>query len=146
MIERLDVRDVSLDDSVAPNSALRLLDLLPAADNQECDLFELQLRKSQQAVVRRALSELDKRERYIVERRMMVDASEALSLADIGRNFGVSRERARQLEVRAVRKLRKTVIAFGDPVVEEWLSLLRGASRRGDTSYLHQRAKARIPA
>jgi RNA polymerase sigma-32 factor len=54
--------------------------------------------------VQSALSHLDARERFIVEHRMMAD--EELSLAELGRRLGVSRERARQLEARARRKLR----------------------------------------
>jgi RNA polymerase sigma-32 factor len=36
-------------------------------------------------------------------------AEDELSLAEIGRRLGVSRERARQLEVRAKKKLRKSL-------------------------------------
>ena len=54
-----------------------------------------------------ALSTLDSRERYIVEQRMLAD--DELSLAEIGRRLGVSRERARQLEARAKKKLRKSL-------------------------------------
>jgi len=39
----------------------------------------------------------------------MADAEDALSLAEIGRRLGVSRERARQLEDRAKRKLRSRI-------------------------------------
>jgi len=50
-----------------------------------------------------ALSVLDDRERLIVEKRILSDDS--ASLASLGRELGVSRERARQLEARAKRKL-----------------------------------------
>jgi RNA polymerase sigma-32 factor len=59
-----------------------------------------------QAIVRDSLKHLDKRERYIVEKRLMADSEDELSLAEIGRRLGVSRERARQLEARARRKLK----------------------------------------
>ena len=52
-----------------------------------------------------ALESLDRRERYIVEQRIMGD--DDVSLADLGRELGVSRERARQLEARAKKKLHK---------------------------------------
>jgi RNA polymerase sigma-32 factor len=39
----------------------------------------------------------------------MADAEDELSLAQIGRNLGVSRERARQLEERVKRKLRAKI-------------------------------------
>jgi DNA-binding CsgD family transcriptional regulator len=63
--------------------------------------------------VRDAMRALDPRERYIVEQRMMAD--DELSLAEIGRRLGVSRERARQLEARAKKKLRRTL---GDLAVQ----------------------------
>jgi RNA polymerase sigma-32 factor len=59
--------------------------------------------------VRTALKGLDARERYIAEHRLMADGEDELSLAEIGRRLGVSRERARQLESRAKRKLRTRI-------------------------------------
>ena len=55
--------------------------------------------------VRRALVSLSARERRIVDRRLMADAEAMLTLKELGREFGVSRERVRQLEVNIKRKL-----------------------------------------
>ena len=57
------------------------------------------------ATIRAALNGLDTRERYIVEHRLLAHDEERPSLAQVGRDLGVSRERARQLEQRAKGKL-----------------------------------------
>lgn len=122
MVQRLEARDLSLDVRAAPDSPVGLVDLLPASENQEQALLELQVGGSVKKAVERALSELDPRERYIAEQRLMADPADELSLAEIGRNLGVSRERARQLEERTKRKLRSSIPALGNAIVSEWLA------------------------
>ena len=62
--------------------------------------------------VRGALLGLNTRERRIVDRRLMADADAVLTLKDLGREFGVSRERVRQLEVNVKRKLETQLSAI----------------------------------
>jgi RNA polymerase sigma-32 factor len=121
LLQRLEARDVSLDVTAVDDSPVRLVDLLPAPDDQEQSLFEHQVGGSMKHAVARAISELDPRERYIAEHRLMADPTDELSLADIGRGLGVSRERARQLEARTKRKLRTRIPALGSAVVAEWI-------------------------
>lgn len=121
LVNRLEARDVSLDLKVIDDSPVRLVDLLPAPDDQERSLFELEVGGSVKSAVSRAVSELDPRERYIAEHRLMADPAEELSLAEIGRCLGVSRERARQLEARTKRKLKSRIPALGSAVVLEWI-------------------------
>ncbi len=63
------------------------------------------------SLVRTAVDRLDQRERFIIERRVMEDEPE--SLASIGRRMGISRERTRQLEMRARRKLMRSLTEAG---------------------------------
>ena len=58
--------------------------------------------------VRRAVDsvELSEAERFVLEHRLMAVDGDELSLAEIARRRGVSREWARQLELRVKRKLR----------------------------------------
>ena len=121
LVHRLEARDVSLDVKVIDDSPVRLVDLLPAPDDQERSLFEHQVGGSMKTAVARAVSELDPRERYIAEHRLMADPAEELSLAEIGRSLGVSRERARQLEARTKRKLKVRIPALSSAVVMEWI-------------------------
>lgn len=122
MLRRLEARDVSLDAKVFDDTATTLVDTLasPGSD-QEVELSRNQVQEHLQVAVRSAVDQLDPRERYIVEQRLMAEPEERLSLADIGRNLGVSRERARQLESRAKYKLRAQLLAMPKEAIPEWL-------------------------
>jgi RNA polymerase sigma-32 factor len=107
MLNRLDGRDVSLDSKVFDDALTTVVDTMQSHDeSQEESLSGRQIRDRLSAAVSDALESLDTRERFIVEKRLMADLDDELSLAEIGRRLGVSRERARQLEARAKRKLR----------------------------------------
>lgn len=120
MVRRLEVRDLSLDTRIFDDSGTTLADTLVSPErSQEESLGERELGSNLEQVVRDALTNLDRRERFIVEQRLMADPEEELSLAEIGRRLGVSRERARQLEARAKRKLRSLIAdrsSVGDPI------------------------------
>ena len=68
--------------------------LLQQADRVQC-----------RALVSQALRTLDTRERRIAVRRLMADSDATLTLQQLGREFGVSGERVRQLEERLKQKL-----------------------------------------
>lgn len=107
MLRRLDARDVSLDAKVFDDSSATVVDTLVApGEDQEQSLDATGSRDRVKDAVRGAVDELDGRERFIVEHRLMADPEDELSLAELGRRLGVSRERARQLEARAKKKLR----------------------------------------
>lgn len=111
MLTQLDARDISLDASVHSDSGVTLLDTMRNQDDdQEHELLLAQQQHLQRRELNDALESLDRRERFIVERRIMSD--DELSLAELGRQLGVSRERARQLEARAKRKLRHQLEAL----------------------------------
>ncbi|MEO6600609.1 MAG: RNA polymerase factor sigma-32 [Polyangiaceae bacterium] len=110
MVSRLEARDLSLDAKVYDDSATTLGDTLTAGDiNQEDGLVGSEVGVYVRDAVQIALTGLDERERYIVENRLMADNEDELSLAEIGRRLGVSRERARQLEARAKKKLKTRI-------------------------------------
>lgn len=120
MVRRLESHDVSLDTKLYDDSGATLADTLPASDSsQEDSLGNNELDDQLRVAVKSAIGVLDKRERYIVEKRLMADREDELSLAEIGRRLGVSRERARQLEARAKRKLKSQIGDLG-AVREMW--------------------------
>jgi RNA polymerase primary sigma factor len=56
--------------------------------------------------IRRVLAELSQRERRVIELRFGLDDDTPRTLEEVGREFGVSRERIRQVEAKTLAKLR----------------------------------------
>ena len=77
-------------------------DLLPADQVQVDEEVEVNLREE---VLHRALDELPERERQILDLRYGLGGEDPKSLEEIGRRLGITRERVRQLESDALRKL-----------------------------------------
>lgn len=67
--------------------------------------------------IQSALEALPSRERFIVDARMYSD--DPKTLAAIGRELGISRERARQLEAQAFARMRRALAAFAPTSDEE---------------------------
>jgi len=81
--------------------------LVDANDNQETVLGENEESAQRNAMLAEALSKLNDRERRVIEARKLQD--EPATLEDLSKEFDVSRERIRQIEVRAFEKLQKAV-------------------------------------
>lgn len=129
MMRRLESRDVSLDAKVFDDAVTSMVDTLVSPDASQEENFASDERSVQlKGVVREAVETLDERERYIVEQRLMADREEALSLAEIGRRLGVSRERARQLEARAKRKLKTRLVELHRREGGDWLDEIESAA------------------
>jgi RNA polymerase sigma-32 factor len=105
MLAQLDSRVVSLD-APAPGHEHRWLAETLSRDAEQAERLERrELREQLERILGRARATLDPRETFILDRRLMADPEEKLSLGEIGQRFGVSRERVRQIEVRAQKKL-----------------------------------------
>lgn len=125
MLSRLEARDLSLDIPAheEPGASTTLMDTLvdPFQISQDEAIGEIFQERRLQRLILKALTTLDERERFIVENRLMAE-EEPLALAEIGRQLGVSRERARQLEVRAKGKLTKMLYQLSELDANQWLS------------------------
>ena len=100
--------ELSLDNPVAGNGRTTHLDMLcDTRPGQE----ETASVREEQALARReiknALSNLNDKERLIIENRVMADSPE--SLQNLGDRLGLTRERVRQIEAQALKKLEKTL-------------------------------------
>jgi RNA polymerase sigma-32 factor len=126
MGRRLEGRDLSLDAPIGEGTSTHA-DLVAtdeaAADERLGSAEEAQLLEAGVVV---ALAQLDARERVIVERRIM--AERPATLQDLGAELGVSRERTRQLESRALGKLRRALQPLADGLELDAASPSRASS------------------
>jgi len=81
--------------------------LVDDSDSQEAILAQSEELENRRSALSDALSVLNERERRIFEARRLVD--DPVTLEDLAAEFGVSRERVRQIEVRAFEKVQKAV-------------------------------------
>jgi len=101
---------VSLDQSVGENSETALGDLVE--DEQADDPETVALLHSRDDQLAAALRHLEESERNIVVMRFGLNGAEPMTLAAIGRQLDVTRERVRQIESRALGKLRHPSMNF----------------------------------
>jgi RNA polymerase primary sigma factor len=98
-------REVSLDDLVARKGDKRLEEVLPGFEAASPDA-EL-LRGEIARLAARLLARLSARQRAVLSLRFGFEGSPPLPLSEVARRVGISRERVRQLERRALRQLRQ---------------------------------------
>jgi RNA polymerase primary sigma factor len=103
-LRRVSRGTVSLETPVGDDEESALGDVLP--DPGSVSPEESTIQSMDAAEVRRRLEDLPARERELLELRFGLSGDEPMSLAEIGQRMGVSRERARQLEVQALGRLR----------------------------------------
>jgi RNA polymerase sigma-32 factor len=105
MAARLKAHDLSLDDLIGDRSRDSFADTLKDnAPDQEEILSELEELEDLKQWADQALESLNPREKYIVEKRIL--SEEPVTLKELGKHFGITRERARQIERSALEKLK----------------------------------------
>ncbi|OGP74245.1 MAG: RNA polymerase subunit sigma-70 [Deltaproteobacteria bacterium RBG_16_49_23] len=110
MEQRMASRDLSLDAPFDEGKELTHLDLLQEeSPNQEELLAQEEEKGIREVEVRKALKRLNEKEVFIIKNRIMSD--EPLTLQEIGTHLKLSRERVRQIESEALKKLKKEMSA-----------------------------------
>lgn len=101
--------DCSLDAEVIGGEGFTLLEnLVDDRQNQEEMLGDLQEQVILRKEINQALTGLNEKERYVIEQR--VTAETPMTLQEIADHFAISRERVRQIEEGALKKIRTALI------------------------------------
>jgi len=106
-LRRVAVRPTSLDAPIGDDETNRVADIVK--DESADTPYEQLEEKTNSALVHEMVETLDAREKAILRQRFGLDGDERKTLEEIGEQFGVTRERIRQIEEIALKKLRKRI-------------------------------------
>ena len=107
-IKSVGIRPASIDAPIADNDSTEFGEVI--GDDKAQTPFELLRDKNLLGEVDGLLEVLDPRERKIISQRFGLDGGKPKTLEDVSKDFGITRERIRQLQNIALAKLRRALI------------------------------------
>lgn len=113
MLKQAAQRPTSLDAPVNDGEATEYGEII--SDESASDPLEMLTDKNLHDQIGGLLSILNERERRIIDERFGLTGLKPMLLEDVGREFGVSRERIRQLQNSALAKMRKALMKKEQP-------------------------------
>lgn len=108
---KLNERVTSVDTPLGPNSDKSILDTI-ADERMEDPGTELQ-NDDIQSNLSQWIEELPEKQREVLSRRFGLRGYEPSTLEDVGREIGLTRERVRQIQVEALKRLREVFEKHG---------------------------------
>ena len=107
MLREASHRPTSLDSPINEGEATEYGDVI--SDERAVNPLDMLSDKNIHGELDGLLAVLDERERRIIDERFGLDGRQALTLEEVGREFGVTRERIRQLQNTALTKMRRAL-------------------------------------
>ena len=107
----LNERVTSVDTPVGPDSDRAVVDTI--ADTSVCDPSQLLQDTDIKDSISDWLDELSDKQREVVSRRFGLRGHESSTLEEVGREIGLTRERVRQIQVEALKRLRSIMETQG---------------------------------
>jgi RNA polymerase primary sigma factor len=104
-LRTVSIRPASLEAPIGEDESTEFGEII--GDENAMDPFETLKDKSTKQDITALLHKLDEREQLILRHRFALDGGKEQTLEEIGANLGVTRERVRQVQNIALRKLRK---------------------------------------
>ncbi len=101
----MSAKDLSLDSNLEGNKKYTYLDTLGDSFDHEKFMEDSQIRPIIRNKLNEVMKNLKSREKYILEKRILTDEPETLE--KLSQKFDISRERVRQIEKNALRKIRE---------------------------------------
>ncbi len=105
----LNERVTSVDSPISRDGERLLLDAIP--DENNTDPSRLLQDADMQVIIEKWLGKLNDKQRQVVEQRFGLNGQEKGTLEDVGNAIGVTRERVRQIQMDALKRLRQILEA-----------------------------------
>ncbi len=125
MLKQAALRPTSLDAPINDGEATEYGEII--SDESAADPLEMLTDKNMQGEIEGLLSILNERERRIIDERFGLGGLKPMLLGDVGREFGVSRERIRQLQNAALTKMRNALMKKDKPAIGTYAAKTAGA-------------------
>ncbi len=122
MLKQAAQRPTSLDAPINEGEATEYSEVI--SDESASDPSEMLSDKNLHGEISGLLAILNDRERQIIDERFGLSGLKPMLLEDVGREFGVSRERIRQLQNSALTKMRKALLKKEKPAIVSYHSKL----------------------
>jgi len=106
-ILQVKMRELSLDDKVGRDKDTPISDYL--VDGRSINPEDELIKNENQGLIRLALRSLNDQEQTVIINRFGLEGGKTFTLKEIGEKLGVSRERVRQIENQAKKRLRKLI-------------------------------------
>ena len=106
-ILQMKMRELSLDEKVGKDKDTPISDYL--VDGRSINPEDELIKSESQGVIRMALRNLSDQEQTVIINRFGLEGGRVFTLKEIGEKLGVSRERVRQIESQAKKRLRKLI-------------------------------------
>jgi RNA polymerase primary sigma factor len=119
-LKSVGIRPASLNAPIVDNDSTEFGDMI--GDDEAQTPFELLRDKNLLGEVDGLLEVLDPREKKIISQRFGLDGGKPKTLEDVGKDFGITRERIRQLQNVALAKLRRALTQKEDGLKTEFLA------------------------
>src|SRR5271157_4239099 len=116
-LKTVSIRPASLDAPISDDDSTAFGEIV--GDEEAQTPFELFRDKNMRDELSELLEVLDDRERKIIFQRFGLDGGEPKTLEEVGKKFGVTRERIRQLQNIALAKLRRALAKKEKPIVRD---------------------------
>ncbi len=124
MLKQAALRPTSLDAPINDGEATEYSEII--SDESASDPLEMLSDKNMQGEIEGLLGILNERERRIIGERFGLGGLKPMLLEDVGREFGVSRERIRQLQNAALAKMRKALMKKDKPAIGTYAAKTAG--------------------